>query len=575
MRTARWAAPLVIGVSCLVAASCKRSREGAPGAASATAGASSASKAAPVAAAEIGLEIEPNNRAADATPLVAGRSIKGTLATSEDEDWFKLSAVAQPGQFLRIDLSGVPGVRPQLELRALADGTLLATFRAPGEGEGISLRDISLAGELAAPLPPQLRAAAPDAGGSAIGSDSSDAGADAEAASETGADAAVEMVGTQTIGTPNIGTPSNSPAAVDLDAGASASDAGAATAPPDTIAEPAVEPPDAATTPPPPAPSDSTAHVAPSVVEPAAAVIVAPPSEPPGFYLVVRSAPLTNEKKARRGANAEVAYTLSTALEAGARDLEAEPNDDAQHANWLASTRTGFLSPSGDADWYRVRNEGKSVLRAEVSGLAHADLELAVYAPSANPGEKPQLLARANEGGAGEGELLPSVGIDGDALVLVGCAQHDVGGAKVRDCEDRSASYVVNVSLAADDGTIEREPNDDLDRAQPISLPARITGALWPRRDVDLFRFHLDAPRSLSFRLSAVRGVDTMLTLRQLKPGKDGRTISEVIGTSDAVHAEGPEMILSVPFKPGDYAIEVASPRREGSATQTYLLSAE
>jgi len=500
-------------------------------------------------------ELEPNDRAVDATPLAAGKSVQGTLASPDDQDWYKLTAQPRPGQFLRVELSGVPGVRPEIELRALADGALLASVRAPEEGEGIFLRDLSLAGESAPPEPPQLRKAALDAGGS-------DSDAAAPAGADGGTDARTDAGPAPIDGTQNIGTATNSAAdAGALAEGAEGSAPGLPSQPARLAAALDVGQPLAA-------------NASSSALDAGANASLAAPAVQ-GYYLVVRSAPLTHEKKARRGANANVAYSLATALEAGAADLEAEPNDDAAHATWLSSTRTGYLAPAGDADWYRVRNEGKSVLRAEVTGLSRADLELFVYAPPQHPGEKPQLLAHANEGGVREGELLPAVGIDGDALVLVQCAPRELQGQKVRDCEDRDSPYTLSIALAADDGALEREPNDDLDHAQPLALPARVIGTLWPKRDTDLFRFDLDAPRTLSFRLSAIRGVDAMLTLRELKSGKGGHLTSEVIGTADASHGEGAEEILAVPLKPGSYAIEVSSPRRDGSATQTYTLSVQ
>jgi hypothetical protein len=78
----------------------------------------------------------------------------------------------------------------------------------------------------------------------------------------------------------------------------------------------------------------------------------------------------------------------------------------------------------------------------------------------------------------------------------------------------------------------------------------------------------------VNIRVSALRGVDLQLTLQQLKAGKGGRTLAEVIGTADAVHGEGEESILQVPLKAGDYAVSVSSPRgRDASATQVYTLT--
>src|SRR5207302_8186185 len=98
-------------------------------------------------------------------------------------------------------------------------------------------------------------------------------------------------------------------------------------------------------------------------------------------------------------------------------------------------------------------------------------------------------------------------------------------------------------------------------------------GFIWPRKDVDVFQFRVEAGHPpLNVKLSAVRGVDLMLVLKQV--GADGKT--EVIGTADAVKGEGEEQILAVPVKPGDYQVEVSSPRhKDASATQPYLLTVQ
>jgi hypothetical protein len=278
----------------------------------------------------------------------------------------------------------------------------------------------------------------------------------------------------------------------------------------------------------------------------------------------------------RRIADPRTSYALRTSLEAGPPDLEQEPNDDAAHATDLSGgSRSGYLSPAGDVDWYRIRAAVPSLLRVEVSALQRADVELSVWLPAARPGDKPVLLARANEGGVREGEILPAVGIPaGDALVKVESAQRNLDGKWLRDGEDRDTLYRLTASLVPDDGAHDREPNDDLAHAQVVALPAKVTGTIWPKRDVDVYRFRVPEGRPpLDLRVSAVRGVDLMLTLREVRQGRDGQERAEIIGTADQVRGEGEEALLSVPLKPGDYTVEVSSPRKEASASQPYTLT--
>jgi hypothetical protein len=188
--------------------------------------------------------------------------------------------------------------------------------------------------------------------------------------------------------------------------------------------------------------------------------------------------------------------------------------------------------------------------------------------------EKPRLLARANEAGPREPEVLPAVGIPaGDSYVLVQAAARQLEGKWIRDGEDRQTPYRLAVQLAPDDGTIEREPNDDIASAQAIMLPVAIKGWIWPRKDMDVFRFHVAAGQApVSILLSAVRGVDLQLRLYQLH----GERPAEVIGSSDTRRGEGEEKLVAVPLKEGDYAVEVSSPRnKDASASQPYTLSVQ
>src|SRR6266850_2582358 len=88
-----------------------------------------------------GEELEPNDRAVDATELRPGSPVRGTFLTAEDEDWYRLSLPEGSGEVLRIEVTPVEGVRPELEVRALGDATLLATFRGT---EGLFVRNLSV-----------------------------------------------------------------------------------------------------------------------------------------------------------------------------------------------------------------------------------------------------------------------------------------------------------------------------------------------------------------------------------------------------------------------------------------------
>ncbi len=122
-----------------------------------------------------GFELEPNDRAADANPMSLGQAISGFIGHSADEDWFRYElAPAEPSDAstpqmdagtdastpadasfaqlaapfeaprmaLRIELTGVEGVRFEVQILSEAEAAL---FQARGkEGEGLSLRNIGV-----------------------------------------------------------------------------------------------------------------------------------------------------------------------------------------------------------------------------------------------------------------------------------------------------------------------------------------------------------------------------------------------------------------------------------------------
>src|SRR5438270_6341915 len=74
-------------------------------------------------------ELEPNDRAVDATPLQPGKPMRGTYLSADDEDWYRLELKPSAMEALRIEVTAVAGVGPELEVRVPADTSLPATFR--------------------------------------------------------------------------------------------------------------------------------------------------------------------------------------------------------------------------------------------------------------------------------------------------------------------------------------------------------------------------------------------------------------------------------------------------------------
>src|SRR5256712_931983 len=60
-------------------------------------------------------ELEPNDRAVDATPLQPGKPMRGTYLSADDEDWYRLELKPSAMDALRIEVTAAAGARPPLE----------------------------------------------------------------------------------------------------------------------------------------------------------------------------------------------------------------------------------------------------------------------------------------------------------------------------------------------------------------------------------------------------------------------------------------------------------------------------
>ncbi len=100
-----------------------------------------------VAARELGAdeELEHNGRYSAATPLKLGQAMQGYLGYTGDEDWYLLDLQELAvGSVLRIELTGVEGVRPQLLVADKEERRPLLEVKAPQAGEGITVRNMGL-----------------------------------------------------------------------------------------------------------------------------------------------------------------------------------------------------------------------------------------------------------------------------------------------------------------------------------------------------------------------------------------------------------------------------------------------
>jgi uncharacterized protein YjhX (UPF0386 family) len=241
---------------------------------------------------------------------------------------------------------------------------------------------------------------------------------------------------------------------------------------------------------------------------------------------------------------------------------EVEPNDRIEQATPLPLGKPvrGTLLRTGkrpDVDCFRVTNELPSgILRAEVTGVPGIDLSLAVV--RVQPRRE---LARANNEGAGGGEVIPNVGVaPGDYAVVV---RHVSGTAT-----DPDASYLLTVSLHPAAEGEEREPNDTRPDAQKIEPGRPLRGLFGRKQDRDWYRLELpdlQGEHTARVEMTGVPGV-TWTSLEVL----DEIEVSLKKGRSKSMGVLLPNLYV----KPGQKTLYlVARGGRQANTRDPYTLS--
>jgi hypothetical protein len=259
--------------------------------------------------------------------------------------------------------------------------------------------------------------------------------------------------------------------------------------------------------------------------------------------------------------------------EAGA-NAELEPNDDWQHATPLPHDgyREGFLSPKGDLDYYVLKVDQPVLAHFTLSGIEHADLELALIKP--NDKGKEDVLIVANDGAVKEPEILNDIYCTSECYLRVQSASRIVDGKRVRDYENAEQPYRLTVSLVPDDGSREREPNDKPEWATPMTLGRPIRGTIQPKRDVDWYKLDLSdrqVKTPIKATLLGILKVHVGLYMHRMEDDKP-----ELVQTADNAKGDAPE-IISFSAEPGVYLFEVKDSRKaqESNFQDSYQLTVE
>ncbi|HEX4462519.1 MAG TPA: hypothetical protein VIA18_31295, partial [Polyangia bacterium] len=186
----------------------------------------------------------------------------------------------------------------------------------------------------------------------------------------------------------------------------------------------------------------------------------------------------------------------------------------------MAAPKAAGAKTVGDDDYYSwmapgaaaAPDMGFSYARVELTGVAGLDLVLEVL-----DGDGKRLVS-ANDGGPGEPELIPNVGVDPAHTYYV--RVHEAGVAK----GDPTHPYELTVQTFAAAAGEEREPNDDPAHATPVRLTngttGEATGFFGRKHDEDWLRLSLagvpakDGRATLRVELVPVDGVAVALKVQ-------------------------------------------------------------
>jgi hypothetical protein len=293
------------------------------------------------------------------------------------------------------------------------------------------------------------------------------------------------------------------------------------------------------------------------------------------LYLVVRSGWAVKNK---RTFNAKQPYSISTSVEDAPPALEREPDDDSKRALAIESSETprqAYLAPKGDVDFFVVKLNTPSFVRAEVTGVDRVDLELAAMDPAKLNEEKDNELAVVNEGGVKEPEVIPSIFLQpGEQYFRVRGALKNIDGKWVRDFENPQQTYTFSYEASAEDSGYEKEPNNDSDHATELGMPGKGRGFLWPKKDVDFWKVTIPDgdPQVVTLDVSSVPKVDLAVFVHDGQVAdKEGNY--QVIASSDRGKVEAEEKVAQLTLNPGTYYVEVrAAKGSDGNSAQDYVI---
>ncbi|HEX5658954.1 MAG TPA: serine/threonine-protein kinase [Polyangiales bacterium] len=168
------------------------------------------------------------------------------------------------------------------------------------------------------------------------------------------------------------------------------------------------------------------------------------------------------------------------------KDQESEPNDDPNSADtlWPGIALKGKIGPGNkanesDPDVYRIDVQGPMVARLSLSGVPNVNLALDVVAKGSS-----QPLLSVNSAGVGEPETIPNLTLTGSTYFV---RVREVLTPSQPPPANRSEAYTLELALTPEVPGFEREINDAVELATPITPGSALRGYVGWNKDKDVY----------------------------------------------------------------------------------------
>ena len=204
---------------------------------------------------------------------------------------------------------------------------------------------------------------------------------------------------------------------------------------------------------------------------------------PGRYYIVVASK--------NYAANHDQPYRLSLTAHSHDPGMETESNDDVFDANLiLYNVIAGRINTPDDRDCFRYHVEKPGLFRVELRPADGLDAFMSIHVEG---GASPLDI---NLSGAGGREVYPNYYAASDFTIEIRCKGQD---------RSKNGEYVLTVTPLSIPTAYEREPNDEIAKANPFDTSS-MTGYISHKRDKDYFLIVRDGQSKERFDVRGVKG---------------------------------------------------------------------